>query len=187
MVTHIRVFLNHRRKPDLGRLVILILVVKQPHVELMTGEALVAGHHITPGHAGIGILRILLNQSLVGFQGLGGIGLVSVDRVDLIEIRTADAKNHIRDSLVTRVELLELFVGKDGIGIRFQVEISIGNFKFSKNSIAGKRIPITQFLKGFDGFFVFAGLMALVVVFAAISYQAVRAAKADPVDSLKYE
>lgn len=161
MVTHIRVFLNHSRKPDPGRLVILILVVKQPHVELMSGEALVAGHHITPGHAGIGILRILLNQSLVGFQGLGGIGLIPVDRVDLVEIRTADAINHIRDGLVTRVELLELFVGKDGVGIGFQIEISIGNLKLSKNGIAGKRIPVTQFLKGFDGFFVFAGLIII--------------------------
>jgi putative ABC transport system permease protein len=35
--------------------------------------------------------------------------------------------------------------------------------------------------------FIMSGVLTIVIVFASISYQAVKAAKSDPVDSLKYE
>ena len=142
MVSNIRILFDNGGKANQGRFVVFILVIKLTHVKFMAGKALIAGQHITAGHTGIDIVGVLLNQAAVCFKRLVGIGLVPVDGIDLVEVRSGNAINYIRNSLVSRMKLLKFLVSKDGIRISLQIEMRIGDFKFRQDGIFGKRVPI---------------------------------------------
>jgi hypothetical protein len=114
IIPDIRVVRNDRHESVQCSFVMFGSIIKNADDISMTRKTFLGCFDVLGGSDRILIPGELLYQALKRFQRFLGRCLVSVRRIDLVVITSADLVDDIWDRLIARVELLKIFIGKYG-------------------------------------------------------------------------